>query len=86
MTPCPDCGRVHDPSRPSIAHYWRPNGARKWRAGGTTVNASPCAVPTLRRLPEGLYADVPYDWEVWTPPKTASVLPGVTAEMIRALT
>lgn len=78
---CVECGRKHGSDRPNIAHYFRPSPRHHWRTSSTTVNASPCAIPTLRRRPEGWYADVPYDWEAWTPPKSATTLPGITAEM-----
>lgn len=85
MNRCPDCDRIHDPDRPNVAHYWRPSPRHHWRLSSTTVNASPCAVPTVR-LSAGIeYADVPYDWEVWRPAKTARTLPGITPAMLTML-
>lgn len=81
--PCSECGRAHDPERPNIAHYHRLSSRHVWRTSSTTVNASPCALPTLHRYlgDPNLYADVPYDWQVWRPPKTTRTLPGITRAM-----
>lgn len=82
MISCADCGRVHDPDRPNVAHYWRRTPRHHWRLSSTTVNASPCAVPSVRLVDGIVYADVPYDWEVWRPAQSARTLPGITPAML----
>lgn len=82
MNPCDACGRLHNPDRPNIAHYYRPTRRHQWRTNSTTVNASPCSVPTLRVGLGGQYADIPYDPDVWKPARTARQLPGITPAML----
>jgi hypothetical protein len=86
-TRCPDCDRIHGSERPNIAHYHRASRRHAWRTGSTTVNASPCSLPTLRRVPgdPNLYADVPYDWGLWQPPRSTRRLPGITPAMVAAM-
>lgn len=70
----------------NIATYWRPSQRHQWRLSSTQVNVpDPHVGDPKLQIPVRLevksdgseYAYIPYDWECWTPPPRAKMLPGL---------
>ena len=72
----------------NVVTYWRPSPRHLWRRAGTRVNVPEGDTVETRINPSfeivgGIeYAHVPYDWQVWTPPKRARVLAGVSPQFL----
>lgn len=66
----------------NVVSYWRPSHRHHWRRSATQVNVpdEPNVPVTWRADGEIEYADIPYDWQTWTPPRTARILPGLVTD------